>query len=138
MSEVLYTATATTIGGLEGRVQSDDQVIDFETALPGSQKSEDSEATNPEQLFAAAYATCFDSALQIVADKEQLEFQSEVTAKVDLLEDGEGYKLAVHLQVKGNNIEKSQLEQLVQKANQIWPYAEAKRATMEFTIETQG
>nr|WP_106782861.1 Ohr family peroxiredoxin [Lysinibacillus timonensis] len=137
MSEVLYTASATTMGGLEGRVQSDDNVIDFETSLPGSQKSEDSESTNPEQLFAAAYATCFDSALQIVADKEQVEFQSEVTANVHLMEDGEGYQLAIHLQIKGNNIEKSQLEDLVQKANQIWPYSETKRANMEFTLEVQ-
>ncbi len=137
MSEVLYTATATTIGGLEGRVQSDDHVIDFETSLPGSPKSEDSEATNPEQLFAAAYATCFDSALQIVADKEQIEFQSEVTANVSLLEDGEGYKLAVNLQIKGDNIETSRLQELVQKANEIWPYSESKKATMEFTLEVQ-
>lgn len=137
MSEVLYTATATTIGGLEGRVQTDDHVIDFETTLPGSLKSEDSEATNPEQLFAAAYATCFDSALQIVADKEHVEFQSEVTAHVSLLEDGEGYRLAVNLQIKGQNIEKIQLEALVQKANEIWPYSDTKRTNMEFTLEVQ-
>ena len=135
MSEVLYTATATTIGGLEGRVQSDDHVIDFETSLPGGLKSADSEATNPEQLFAAAYATCFDSALQIIADKEQAEFKSEVTAKVSLLEDGDGYKLAVNLEVKSNDVDKSKLEEFVQKANQIWPFSEEKRANMELTLE---
>ena len=135
MSEVLYTATATTMGGLEGRVQSEDHVIDFKTALPGSQSSEESEATNPEQLFAAAYATCFDSALQIVADKEKVDFQSEVTANVSLLEDGDGYKLAIDLKVKGDNIDKSKLEELVQKANQIWPYAEAKRSSMDVNVQ---
>ena len=134
MSEVLYTATATTMGGLEGRVQSEDHVIDFKTALPGSQNTEESEATNPEQLFAAAYATCFDSVLQLIADKENVDFQSEVTANVSLMEDGDGYKLAVNLEVKGNNIDKSKLEELVQQANQIWPYADAKRSSMDINL----
>lgn len=138
MSEILYTSSATTFGGLEGKVESADGVINFDTALPGSDRDEESDdVTNPEQLFAAAYATCFDSALQIVANKEQVDFESEVTANVSLLEDeaDEGYRLAVNLQVKGNNIEKSQLENLVQKANQIWPYADAKRGNMDFTLE---
>jgi len=93
-----------------------------------------SEATNPEQLFAAAYATCFDSALQIIADKENVDFQSEVTANVSLMEDSDGYKLAVDLEVKGNNIDRSKLEELVQKANHIWPYADAKRSSMNFNV----
>ncbi|MFJ8236401.1 Ohr family peroxiredoxin [Ureibacillus sp. NPDC094379] len=138
MSEILYTSSATTYGGLEGKVESADGVIQFDTALPGSQRDEVAEdVTNPEQLFAAAYATCFDSALQIVANKEQIELQSEVTANVNLLEDeaDEGYKLAINLQVKGHNIDKGQLENLVQKANQIWPYADAKRGNMDFSLE---
>lgn len=138
MSDVLYTASATTIGGLEGKVQSSDHVIDFETAVPGSKKDEESEsATNPEQLFAAAYATCFDSALQIVAEQDQISFKSEVTANVSLLEDDEGYKLSIGLEIKGDGIEKSRLEELVRKADQIWPFSEAKRGNMEFTIGIQ-
>lgn len=83
------------------------------------------------------HTTCFDSALQIVADKEQVDLQSEVTANVSMFEDGDGYKLTVGLQVKGNNVDKSKLDELVQKANQIWPYSEAKRANMDITIEVQ-
>lgn len=138
MSEILYTTSATTFGGLDGKVESADGVINFDTALPGSERNEHSDdVTNPEQLFAAAYATCFDSALQIAANKEHIEFESEVTANVSLLEDGadEGYRLAVDLEVKGKNIEKSQLEDLVHKANQIWPYADSKRSNMDFNLK---
>ncbi|WP_431030501.1 Ohr family peroxiredoxin [Lysinibacillus sp. LZ02] len=140
MSDLLFTANATAFGGLEGKVQSPDSMINMKTVLPGSQHAEKLDnATNPEQLFAAAYAACFDSALQIVANKEQINFDSEVTATVSLSEDdiGEGYQLAIHLQVKGNNIEKSQLEDLVQKASQVWPYSEAKRKNMDFSLEVQ-
>ncbi|SOC08520.1 Ohr subfamily peroxiredoxin [Ureibacillus xyleni] len=138
MSEILYSTTATTYGGLEGKVQSSDGVINMATAIPGSNRDEElDQVTNPEQLFAAAYATCFDSALQIVANKEGIDFESQVTANVTLLEDepDQGYRLAIELQVKGSNIDKSKLEELVNKANQIWPYAEEKRRNMEFTLE---
>ena len=140
MSDILYTSTATTYGGLEGKVQSSDGVINLATAIPGSQRNEElDQVTNPEQLFAAAYATCFDSALQIVANKENVNIDSQVTAKVNLLENEteEGFRLAINLQVQGDNIEKSQLEDLVDKANQIWPYSEAKRGNMDFTLEIQ-
>ncbi|RHW35881.1 Ohr family peroxiredoxin [Lysinibacillus yapensis] len=140
MSEVLYTSSATAFGGIEGKVQSEDHTIDMETVLPGSQKDEDSyEATNPEQLFAAAYASCFDSALQIAADQAQVEFESEVTVNVSLLKDEEdGYQLAVDLQVKGYNIDQEQLQQLVEKANRIWPYSDDKRTNMDFSIDVHS
>lgn len=137
MSEILYSSTATTYGGLEGKVQSSDGVINMATAIPGTDRDEElKQVTNPEQLFAAAYATCFDSALQIVANKERLNLESQVTANVKLLEDEkDGYKLSINLQIKGKNIDNNQLDILVQKANQIWPYSEEKRKNMELTLE---
>lgn len=137
MSEILYSSTATTYGGLEGKVQSSDGVINMATAIPGTDRDEELEqVTNPEQLFAAAYATCFENALQIVANKERLNLESQVTANVKLLEDEkDGYKLSINLQIKGENIDNNQLDILVQKANQIWPYSEEKRKNMELTLE---
>ncbi|WP_332649535.1 Ohr family peroxiredoxin [Lysinibacillus sp. 54212] len=137
MSEILYSSTATTYGGLEGKVKSSDGVINMATAIPGTDRDEELEhVTNPEQLFAAAYATCFDNALQIVAKKERLDLESQVTANVTLVEDEkDGYKLSINLQIKGENIDHNQLDNLVQKANQIWPYSEEKRKNMELTLE---
>ena len=136
MSEILYSSTATTYGGLEGKVKSSDGVINMATAIPGSKRDEELEVTNPEQLFAAAYATCFDNALQIVANKERLNLESQVTAYVKLLEDEKnGYKLSINLQIKCENIDNNQLDSLIQKANQIWPYSEEKRKNMELNFE---
>ena len=74
-------------------------------------------ATNPEQLFAAGYSACFDSALQLVARKERLSIETEVTAHVSLLKDeaDQGYKLGVTLEVKASGIDKQELEALIQK-----------------------
>ena len=138
MSEKLFTARATALGGREGKVQSDDGVVQFDTAMPGTPREKELEnATNPEQLFAAGYAACFDSALQMTARKERVKFTSEVTANVSLLKDEEdqGFKLGVLLQVKGTDIERDQLEDLVEKAHQVCPYSKATRGNIEVALE---
>ena len=49
MSEKLFTAIATASGGREGEVHSDNGVIQFETAMPGTPRAKEIEnATNPE------------------------------------------------------------------------------------------
>ncbi len=138
MSEKLFTSSATALGGREGKVHSDNGVVDFDTAMPGTPRAKQLEnATNPEQLFAAGYAACFDSALQLMARKERVKFSSEVTANVSLLKDEEdqGFKLAVVLQVKGTDIDQDQLKDLVHKAHQVCPYSKATRGNIEVQLE---
>lgn len=65
MADIVYTSSATAQGGREGHVKSDDATIDLDLVKPGSKK----EGSNPEQLFAAGYASCFDGALNLMAEK---------------------------------------------------------------------
>lgn len=138
MSNVLFTSTAKAIGGREGRVESSDGNINVKLAMPGSPRAKEiPEATNPEQLFASGYAACFDGALQLIAKKEKVNFDSEVTANVSLLKDeaDQGFKLGVSLQIKGTGIEKSQLEELVKKAHDFCPYSKATKGNIDVTLE---
>ncbi|MBM6848551.1 Ohr family peroxiredoxin, partial [Bacillus licheniformis] len=98
MMKPLFTSQATANGGRDGQVTSSDRVLELELAMPGTPKAKENEnATNPEQLFAAGYAACFDSALQLTAQKARLRMETEVTANVSLLKDEAdgGYKLSV-------------------------------------------
>jgi Ohr subfamily peroxiredoxin len=64
MAEAIYTAEATSSGGgRDGRVRSSDGIIDQDLKMPPALGGPGG-ATNPEQLFAAAYATCFHGALR--------------------------------------------------------------------------
>ena len=138
MSEKLFTSSVSAVGGREGRVESSNGVINMELAMPNTPRvKEKPEATNPEQLFAAGYAACFDGALQLMAKKARVEFTSEVTANVSLLKDekDDGFKLGVLLQVKGEGIEKSQLEELVHKAHEFCPYSKATRGNIDVQLE---
>jgi osmotically inducible protein OsmC len=133
MSNVLFTSTATAVGGREGRVQSSDGVINVELAMPGTPRAKElTNATNPEQLFAAGYSACFDGALQLVARKERVKFDSEVTANVSFMKDESdgGFKLGVSLHVKGTGVDKAILEDLVHKAHQVCPTQKQQEGTL--------
>ncbi|ARW06388.1 organic hydroperoxide resistance protein [Bacillus atrophaeus] len=137
MTNTLFTASVSAVGGREGRIVSSDGVLELDVAMPGTPRAKKVEkATNPEQLFAAGYAACFDSALQLVARKERLKIETEVTANVSLLKDEEdqGFKLGVTLQVKGMGIAKSDLETLVQKAHGVCPYSKAISGNIDVTL----
>lgn len=138
MSEKLFTASVTAVGGREGTVHSSEGNINLDMAMPGTpRKKELPDATNPEQLFAAGYSACFDGSLQLMAKKAKVKFDSEVTANVSLLKDetDQGFKLAVTLQVKGTGIERDKLEELVHKAHEFCPYSKATRGNIDVQLE---
>ncbi len=61
LNKVLYTAQATTTGGRDGHATSSDGVLDVDVRVPEEMGGQGG-GTNPEQLFAAGYAACFQSA----------------------------------------------------------------------------
>jgi osmotically inducible protein OsmC len=94
--------------------------------------------TNPEQLFAAGYASCFHSALKIVARRMKLDADdSTVTAEVSI-GPGEGmlgYGLAAKLTVALPKVEdRGQAQQLVDTAHQVCPYSNATRGNMNVEL----
>ncbi len=62
MSALLYSTKVTAIGGRAGTIKSDDGLLDLPLALPKALGGKGG-ATNPEQLFAAGYAACFENAV---------------------------------------------------------------------------
>jgi len=65
--EVLYTAEATVTGGREGHARTSDGRLDVDLDVPSEMGGMGGPGTNPEQLFAAGYAACFQSALLRIA-----------------------------------------------------------------------
>jgi lipoyl-dependent peroxiredoxin len=96
--KVLYTAEATSSGdGRNGHVVSSDHRLDLDLAMP-PELGGSGNGTNPEQLFAAAYAACFHSALRGLARRAGVDAGgSTVTAQVGVGPEGDMYGLAVTL-----------------------------------------
>ena len=82
--KVLYTTSARVEGGRrEGHAVSNDGVLDVQLRSPKELGGQGG-GTNPEQLFAAGYAACFDSALGLVLRQSKLRATTAVTAEVSL------------------------------------------------------
>ncbi|MDV7763018.1 organic hydroperoxide resistance protein [Peribacillus sp. CSMR9] len=132
----LYTATVTVHGGREGHVKSEDGILDFDVRSPKELGGSGERATNPEQLFAAGYAACFDSALNLVLQKEKQKVDTSVTANVTIGKDEEdgGFKLAVRLDVSIPDLSRAEAEDFVKKAHMICPYSKATRGNIDVTL----
>jgi osmotically inducible protein OsmC len=133
--ELLYTAEATATGGRRnGRARSADGELDVRIAPP-KEVGGPGGATNPEQLFAAGYAACFDNSLRLIARWEKLPAETSVTALVGLgkLDDG-GFGLDVELRVAVTGVSRDQAEDLVAKAHRLCPYSRATRGNLDVRI----
>ncbi|MBV7509501.1 organic hydroperoxide resistance protein [Bacillus sp. sid0103] len=136
--ETLYTASATAEGGRAGKVTSSDGTLNLALSMPKSLGGQGKEnATNPEQLFAAGYAACFDSALNLVARQERKRIDSKVTAEVSLGKDHDGgFKLAAVLNVSIKGVSIDEAKELVKKAHGVCPYSKATNGNIDVQLTT--
>ena len=133
---VLFTSTATTQGGREGRVKSDDGIIDLNLVMPSPHNKK--EGSNPEQLFAAGYSACFDGALNLIASRHKHKIESSITASVSLLKDSSdnGFKIAVTLHAHIKGVSQEVAKKLVEDAHDFCPYSKATRGNIEVSLKT--
>ncbi|WP_327291281.1 organic hydroperoxide resistance protein [Streptomyces sp. NBC_01198] len=133
--DVLYTAVATAENGRDGRVATDDGKLDV-IVNPPIELGGTGAGTNPEQLFAAGYSACFQSALAVVARRAKADITgSRVTAKVGLgkAESG-GFGLTVELDVAIPDLDRDTAAALVEQAHEVCPYSNATRGNIAVTL----
>ena len=133
----LYTAVATATGAPNRKVTSDNGVLSLELRSPKALGGANDDYTNPEQLFAAGYAACFDTALNLVIKQTKVTTGvTTVTAHVSIgkLDTG-GFIFAVTLQVNVPGVSLEQAKELADKAHQVCPYSNSTRWNIEATTE---
>lgn len=129
-----YTTAASAKGGRNGHVRSADGVIDLDTGLPGAPGPA---KANPETLFAAGYAACFQGALTNRAKTVGVDASdSDVTAEVvfGVTDDG-GFGIAVTLKVSIPGVDAAKTQELIELAHQFCPYSKATRDNILVTLE---
>ncbi|SHL05121.1 organic hydroperoxide resistance protein [Actinacidiphila paucisporea] len=133
--DVLYTAVATAENGRDGRVATDDGKLDV-IVNPPIELGGTGAGTNPEQLFAAGYSACFQSALGVVARRAKTDVSgSQVTAKVGLGKtEAGGFGLTVQLEVSIPNVPADEAAALVEQAHEVCPYSAATRGNVAVTL----
>jgi len=131
--KVLYTARTRTTGGRENGVsRSSDGRLDVRLSTPGSARI----GTNPEQLFAAGWSACFESAIAVAAHKRKIALPTDVAidAEVDLNLGADGYSLSARLNVSLPGVPRDVAQAIVNDAHQICPYSKATRGNIDVAI----
>jgi Ohr subfamily peroxiredoxin len=133
-SKVLYTAKTHVSGGREnGVARSSDGRLDVRLGVPGTARI----GTNPEQLFAAGWSACFESAIGLIVQKKRIKLDGDVAidAEVDLnLSDADGFSLTARLNVSIPGVECDVAQALIEEAHQICPYSKATRGNIDVSI----
>jgi len=134
--KILYEANASATGGRNGKVKSSDGVIDLQLAIPKGLGGPGGALPNPEQLFAAGYAACFDSALAFVAARQKVPLSgTRVDATVGIGQRDEGgFGLAVRLEVSIPDLPREKAQELLEAADAACPYSNAIRNNVAVTL----
>jgi len=140
MTDTLYTAVATATGDgrAGGRTVSDDGQLDVTLAVPRAMGGP-GDGTNPEQLFAAGWSSCFHSAVKLVAARRKMPVtDSAVVAEVGIVPtEGGGFTLRADLHVElGGGISQADAEALTEAAHEVCPYSVATRGNIPVTLRT--
>lgn len=134
--KIFYEAKAHSTGGRNGQVITDDGTLSLQLSIPKSLGGPGGEGTNPEQLFAAGYAACFDSALNHIARQRKVTLEEtavDSTVGIGQRPDG-NFGLAVTLAVKIVGVPREQAEELLHAADAACPYSNAIRNNVEVKL----
>jgi lipoyl-dependent peroxiredoxin len=141
MARMLYTAEATVTGGrAEGHGRTSDGLLEVDLRLPKEMGGEGG-GTNPEQLFAVGFASCFESAIGVIGRREKAEVGDvSIDSKVSLFPgEDRSFNLAVELHVSFPQVEDpEQAKRIVAGAHKVCPYSNATRGNVDVVLTANG
>ncbi len=132
--EKLYTAVVTATGGRNGHIKSSDNQLDFDVRKPMEMGGQGG-ATNPEQLFAAAWGPCYLGALSAISEKDGVDVsEAKVDVHVSFNKDGNAFQLSAELDVHIPGITIEEAQSLADKAHRVCPYSKATKGNIEVKV----
>ncbi|WP_035799798.1 organic hydroperoxide resistance protein [Kitasatospora mediocidica] len=141
MSDTIYTTTATSWGGRDGKVATEDGRLTASLSMPKELGGDNGPGTNPEQLFAAGYAACFHSGLRLVAGAKKLDVrESAISATVSMVGSlAEGrLGLAVRIEAQLPGVDPEAARELLAATHQVCPYSNATRGNVPVELVLVG
>lgn len=135
----LYTATVNVQGGRDGKAVSSDEKLNVDLRYP-KELGGNGAGTNPEQLFAAGFAACFEGAIGAVLRQKKIKAEgTSIVSQVTLGKDAnDGYVLAITMDITIKGLETSVAEEIVAEAHNVCPYAKATRGNIEVITNVVG
>ena len=137
IEKVIYTAKAHTVGGRDGGgSRTSDGRLDVKLTVPGGK----GEGTNPEQLLAVGWSSCFLSAIKLVAHHMKVKLPADVAvdAEVDLGTTAGKYFIQARLNVNLAGLDAETAQQIVDGAHGECPYSKATHGNINVVTNLVG
>jgi Ohr subfamily peroxiredoxin len=136
MEEVFYRAQVKATAGRDIRAVSSDGALDLKVKRPRKLGGTNGRETNPEQLFAAAYAASFLGIMMLVAVRDGIEFPrtAEVEAGVGVGTAQQAFGIEVELRIRLPGLPRAEADSLVEKSHALCPYSNATRGNVSVRL----
>lgn len=133
--EKLYTASVNATGGRDGHIKSSDGVLELDLQRPKELEGQGG-ATNPEQLFAAAWGACYLGALGSIAEREGIDVsEANVNVHVSFNKESESsFALSADLDVHIPGASHEEAQKIADLAHKTCPYSKATRGNIEVRV----
>lgn len=135
--DLVYKAQMLTQGGRSGQVQSEDGSVKLKLALP-TEMGGKGDGPNPEQLFAAAFAACFEHSVRHIAKKSLTPLRGcYVESDLSLYRTfDDAFKMAISLTVHmAGPLEQGDADHLLERAKAVCPYVDATKNNVTLTLK---
>jgi lipoyl-dependent peroxiredoxin len=127
--DLVYKARMLTQGGRSGSIQSEDGSVKLKLAVPAAIGGK-GDGPNPEQLFAGAFAACFEHSVRHIAKKGHVPLRGcYVEAELSMfVTDEDAYRMVLALTVHmAGPLDQATADNLVERAKGICPYVDATK-----------
>ena len=135
--DLVYKTTMLTQGGRNGQAQSEDGQFKLKLAAPAEMGGKEV-GTNPEQLFAAAFAACFEHSLRHIARQDRLPLRGcYMESTLSLYVNFEGaYRMALSLTAfMAGPLDQATADSLIKRAKGICPFSDAIRDNVTLNLK---
>ncbi|MEY4763352.1 MAG: hypothetical protein RI907_25 [Pseudomonadota bacterium] len=134
--DLVYKTTMLTQGGRTGTVQTEDGEFKVKLAVPTDMGGKGG-GPNPEQLFAGAFAACFEQSVRHIAKKSLVPLRGcyvEATLAMYVTLD-DAYRMGLTLTVHmAGPLSQSDADHLLERAKGICPYVDATKNNMTLNL----
>ena len=136
MSNVIYTANASSWGGRTGTAVTDDDRLKVDLSVPKEMGGDGGAGTNPEQLFAAGWAACFHSAIKGLARARKINTtDSAVSLELNVLGSmAEGFRFEATISAQIPGVDPAAGHELLEAAHAVCPYSNATSGNVPVTL----
>ena len=134
--DLVYKTTMLTQGGRSGQLQSEDGSFKLKLAVPTDMGGK-GDGPNPEQLFAGAFAACFEHSLRHIAKNDKLPLRGcYIEATLSMYVNFEGvYRMALSLTAfMAGPLDQVAADNLMERAKGICPYVDATKTNMSLNL----